>query len=144
MAVMMVRSAFLTAAVRRGRSLRALVLGLAVALSACGGGVFLGFGDGFDDSPPSVTLATAASSVAPGQSVRFVAAAADENGIDRVDFYRVDAGGAVWVGADAGSPYEVSVIAPADGRSSLSVFATATDGAGNHADSAIVSVAVTH
>ena len=113
-----------------------------LVLGACGGGVYWGFGD-VDDSPPSVTLATAVTSVQAGQSVRFVAAASDVNGIDEVVFYRVDNGGSVEVGRDASAPYESNVVAPADGRTSLGVFARAIDNTGNHADSATVSVTVT-
>lgn len=113
-----------------------------LALGACGGGVYWGFG-GVDDTPPSVTIATAATTVQAGQSVRFVAAASDVNGIDEVVFYRVDTGGSVEVGRDGSAPYEANVVAPADGRTSLGVFARAIDNTGNHADSSTVSVTVT-
>jgi hypothetical protein len=117
---------------------------LAAALgTSCGGGVYLGFGAGFDEQPPAVTLTTASTSVAAGQTVHFVAAAADENGIDNVAFYRVDTNGSVLLGSDVSSPYEWTVTAPADGRTTLSVFARATDGTGNRADSDVVTLAVT-
>lgn len=118
-----------------------MVVALGLALVACGGGVYFGFGD-FDDSLPAVSITTAATSVSPGQSVRFVAAASDESGIDHVTFYRVDAAGSVEVGRDAEAPYEVLVTAPLDGRTSLAVFARATDNTGNRADSVIVSVPI--
>lgn len=102
-----------------------------------------GFGSSFDNSPPAVTLASAATSVAAGQPVRFVAAAADENGIAQVSFYRLDPTGAVLLGRDASEPYEWTVVAPTDGRASLSVFARALDNEGNSADSAAVTVSVT-
>lgn len=124
------------------KRLPALAL-VAMLMAGCGGGVFLGFGSGFDDSPPSVTLSTAATGVAAGQTVRFVAAAADENGIDNVAFYRVDVDGSVLLGSDLSRPYEWTVSAPADGRTTLSVFARATDNNGNRADSDVVTVAVT-
>jgi len=117
----------------------ALVAACVAVLGACGGGVFFGF----DDAPPAVSLTTAASSVAAGQSVRFVAAAADESGIDSVAFYRVDGNGTVLLGSDSAEPYEWNVVAPADGRTSLSVFARATDNSGNQSDSATVTIAVT-
>ncbi|HEX6703238.1 MAG TPA: Ig-like domain-containing protein [Albitalea sp.] len=110
-------------------------------LSGCGGGVFIGFGN-FDDRPPVVSLTTASTSVGAGQPVRFAAAATDENGIDQVSFYRVDANGAVLLGSDRSEPYELTVTAPVDGRASLAVFARAFDDSGNSADSATVTVAV--
>lgn len=113
---------------------------VALALSACGGGVYWGWGG--DDSPPAVSITTAATSVVAGQGVRFVAAASDENGIDHVAFYRVDAGGALLLGIDAAVPYEWFVTAPSDGRTSLSVFARATDNNGNRADSDTVTILV--
>ncbi|HEY0855524.1 MAG TPA: Ig-like domain-containing protein [Albitalea sp.] len=112
----------------------------ALVLSGCGGGVYLGWG--FDESPPAVTLTTAATSVQAGQSVRFVAAATDENGIDQVSLYRLDGAIAVHLGTDSAAPYEWLVTAPGDGRTSLSVFARARDNSGNRADSDTVTIAV--
>ena len=122
---------------------RRLLAAVVLALHGCGGGVFVGFGSVFDDSPPSVTLTSAASSVAAGQPVRVVAAAADENGIARVSFYRLDTAGAVLLGDDRNEPYEWSVIAPTDGRTTLTVFARALDNEGNSADSVAVTLTVT-
>src|SRR4029079_5634072 len=96
---------------------RAWVVGAAAVLSGCGGGLFIGVDDRFDDSPPSVNLATAANSVVAGQAVQFVAAASDENGVDPVSFYRLDTNGSVLLGRDFSAPYEWSVVAPTDGRS---------------------------
>jgi hypothetical protein len=124
-------------------ALSLLVLLAAAALSSCGGSLSFGFGTFFDDSPPSVSVAAAQASVRAGQQVRVVAAAADENGIDSVAFYRVDGNASVLLGFDTTEPYEWQVAAPVDGRSTLDVFARATDNAGNHADSAVVSIAIT-
>lgn len=107
---------------------------LAPVLAACGGGLYIGFGDD-DFGPPSVSLAAAQTSVRAGDTVRIVAAAADENGIDEVAFYRIDGNGAVRLGSDGSSPYEWDVAVPADGRSTLRLFARATDGWGERADS---------
>jgi len=123
----------------------ALVLataGCVAALTACGGGVFVGIG-ATDDTPPVVSVATAASSVQAGQTVRFVAAAADENGIDDVAFYLVETNDSTLLGRDSDEPYEWTLTAPDDGRTSLSVFARATDKHGNEADSAIVTIPIT-
>ena len=120
-------------------------LAAAASLAACGGGIYVGWGDDdFDDFDPVVSVAAAAASVRAGESARFVAAASDENGIDEVAFYRLDAGNsAVLIGRDTSVPYEMLVSAPADGRTSLSVFARATDRSGRQGDSAAVSIPVT-
>ena len=124
---------------------RHAVLVSCVALAACGGGVTIGLGlDGtFDRSPPSVSLAASVSSVVAGQPVRLVAAAADENGIDVVAFFRLDNGQPQPLGTLGRPPYELTVNAPTDGRSVFSVFARAIDNAGNRADSAVIDIAVT-
>lgn len=116
------------------------------ALAGCGGGVSIGFGlgDSIDRSPPSVSLAAAPTSVAAGQPVRLIAAAADENGIDVVAFFRLDNGQQQPLGTLGRAPYELTVNAPDDGRTVLTVFARAIDNFGNRADSALVNVAVTH
>jgi hypothetical protein len=121
------------------------VLLSAALLSACGGGLSIGIGiDGdFDFSPPSISLAAAQGNVRAGQSVLLVAAAADENGIDSVAFYRLDNGGAVLLGSDGTEPFEWQAIAPSDGRTSMLVFARATDRAGNQADSKSVQIGIT-
>ncbi|WP_280153271.1 Ig-like domain-containing protein [Piscinibacter sp. XHJ-5] len=131
------------ARIRAALSWAALLTAAACVLHGCGGSIHFGFGDDFDDGPPSVNLTTAAVSVQAGQTARFVAAASDEDGVDRVSFYRVDGNASVLLGSDTSAPYEWNAVAPADGRSSLQVFARAVDGFGSEADSATVSVAIT-
>ena len=82
-------------ATARGRRAVVGVAGAAL-LAACNVGIWAGS----DGQPPSVSLAAAATSVAAGQSVRFIAAASDGDGIDSVAFYRVDASGPVLLGSD--------------------------------------------
>ncbi len=120
------------------------VLTHAVALAGCGGGFSLYIdGSDFDEYwPPSVSLAAAQTSVPAGQSLRLVAAASDESGIHSVAFYRLDGGSAVLLGSDGSEPFEWNAEAPTDGRTTLVVFARATDNAGNRADSANVSIAI--
>ena len=114
-------------------------------LVACGGGISIGvgIGDGFDNRPPSVSLAASPGVVVAGQPVRLVAAAADENGIDVVGFFRLDNGVPQPLGTISRPPYELVINAPADGRTVLTLFARAIDNIGNRADSALVEVAVT-
>lgn len=115
---------------------------LLAGLAACGGGLFIGIGDD-DFGPPSVSLAAAVSTVQAGSTLRVVAAAADENGIDEVAFYRIDGNVAVRLGGDGSSPYEWQVEVPDDGRTTLRLFARATDGFGDRADSDELVLAVT-
>jgi hypothetical protein len=128
---------------RLARSMLALVAPLAFA--ACGGGISfgIGIGDGFDDFPPSVSIAAAVDTIQAGQMLTLVAAAADENGIDDVVFFRVDGGTFTALGSDGSRPYEWTTVVPTDGRTELIVFARARDNAGNTADSEPITIAVT-
>jgi len=117
----------------------ALVTACGALLTACNVGIWAGS----DGQAPSISLAAATTSVTAGQSLRFVAAASDGDGIDSVAFYRVDASGPVLLGSDTAEPYQWDVVAPADGRTTLSVFARATDNIGDQTDSATVTVTVT-
>ena len=73
-----------------------------------------------------------------------VAATSDnDSGIDEVAFYRVDGGTDTRLGRRRQRAYAWDVLVPADGRSSVSVFARARDGAGNTADSNRLTIAVT-
>jgi len=118
---------------------------LAPLLGGCGGGVFIGidgdggFGDGRD---PAVNIATAQASVAPGGTLRVVAAASDADGIERVSFYRRDGGGWVRLADDLRSPYEQDIDVPNDGRSQIEVFARAFDFSGRSGDSNVLTVPV--
>lgn len=134
---------------------RTFCLAAALLLSACGGGVSLGFGSGvavgvggtfgssFDRTPPSVSLTSGASSVAAGRNLRLAAAAADESGIESVSFLRLDGDTAVVLATVGAAPYEIETIVPADGRGTATYFARANDNEGNRADSARVAVTVT-
>ena len=110
------------------------------AVAGCGGGLYLEFDD--DNLPPEVSIAAASASAPAGGSVRLVAAAADESGIDRVSFYRYDGNTAVRLGTDTAAPYEWVLSVPNDGRTSVTVFAEAVDREGNRQDSALLSIAI--
>jgi len=121
---------------------RTLALSAGVLVAGCGGGVYLEFG-GDDDLPPVIDLSASASSARAGDSVRLAAAAADENGIDHVSFYRVDGNTAVRIGSDGSPPYEWQLLVPADGRSAVTVFARAVDYADNVAESDQLTISIT-
>jgi hypothetical protein len=128
------------------RLLRCFVAPLLSALLAgCGGAISfgIGIGDGFDESPPSVSITTPVTSIQAGQQLTLVGAASDENGIDDVVFYRVDGGTFTALGSDGRAPYEWTTVVPTDGRTSLTVFARARDNAGNTADSQAITITVT-
>lgn len=113
-------------------------------LAGCGGGLYIGWGDYDDDGAPSVSITTAQTSVPAGGTLRVVAAASDDDsGIDEVAFYRVDGATDTRLGSDGSVPYEWNVPVPADGRTTVSVFARARDGAGNTANSSLLTIAVT-
>ena len=86
------------------RHTKRLVLLAVLGLGACGGGFYLDYQYGFDNTPPSVSLAVANTNVRAGDVLRVSAAAADDNGIDTVAFYRLDGNGAVLLGSDGREP----------------------------------------
>ena len=121
---------------------RVLLAALPLALAGCGGGIYLGLGDGWDDTPPSVSVVLPNGPVRAGDVLRISAAAADDDGIDSVAFYRLDNGRAVLLGSDGREPFDWQLTVPADGRTTLTVYARATDWSGNRTDSATASVDV--
>jgi hypothetical protein len=114
----------------------------AMAATACGGGVYFGWGPD-DDRPPSVSLSTAVTSAAPGQSIRFVAAATDDFGVDSVALWRIERDGSAGeVSSDSAWPWEFTTTVPADASGSVRYFARATDDVGQQSDTATVTVVV--
>ena len=123
---------------------RFATLAATLLVAGCGGGLYIGWGDYDDDGAPSVSITTAQTSVVAGGTLRVVAAASDDDsGIDEVAFYRVDGATDTRLGSDGSAPYEWNVPVPADGRTTVSVFARARDGAGNTANSSLLTIAVT-
>ena len=127
----------------------------ALLLAGCGGGVSVGFGsgggvgvgvgfvDGSDRTPPSVSPAASTTTVQAGRRLRLAAAAADESGVDSVSFLLVEGGEAVVLATLDGPPYEIDVVAPSDGRTSITVYARAIDREGNRGESGRVTIAIT-
>ncbi len=117
---------------------------LTVLLAGCGGGLYIGIGDdnGFDD-PPQVSLVASAESAAIGQPLRLAAAASDDFGVQRVQFFRLERdGSATSLGNDSTDPYEWDTTMPDTGAAEVRFFARAFDTIGQRSDSRSVAVAV--
>lgn len=128
-----------------GARARLAALACALALHACGGGLFLGFDlGGLDDRPPNVALSAAVSQAPANTIVRLAAAASDDFGVDAVSFYRQEAmGPATPLGTDNVQPYQIDTEIPASPVGTVwRYFARAFDGAGQHSDSAVVEITV--
>jgi hypothetical protein len=111
-----------------------------LALGACSVGLSLGIGP--DDDPPSVSLAAAPSTAAPGERIGLVAAASDDYEVREVQFWRVDADGDTLLGIDTGAPYAIETTLPTDAVGQVRYFARAIDDADQRARSeeAVVTV----
>jgi hypothetical protein len=115
-------------------------LAAASALTACG--LSLGIGVGPDDDPPSVNVAAAPQTAAPGELIGLVAAADDDYRVVEVQFYRVDVGGNTLLGIDSSAPYALETALPAGAVGQVSYFARAVDDAGQATVSQSVVVTV--
>jgi len=121
---------------------RALSLVALLALAGCGGGLWVGIGDGFDD-PPSVNLAASPNAARSGEPVRLAAAASDDFGIDHVAFFRLESdGSALLLGTDTAAPYQLDVAMPTTTANMVQFFARAVDDRDQASDSALVGVSV--
>jgi Bacterial Ig domain len=117
-----------------------LALCAGLVLPGCYGSLTLGIGP--DDDPPTVSLAAAPASAAPGERVALAAAAQDDYGVTEVRFYRVDVGGATLLGSDSSEPYALDTTIPLGAAGSVRYFARAFDDAGQFAQSQDVVVMV--
>jgi len=113
-------------------------MSVCTVLAACGVSVWLGP----DDDPPTVSLAAAPSSAAPGERIGLVAAASDDYAVREVEFFRVDARGDVLIGSDSSARSAIETALPTDASSEVRYFARAVDDAGQEADSQEVAVTV--
>jgi hypothetical protein len=127
----------------RHRALAAAAM--ALALAGCGGAISIGIGGDFGDfdDPPRVSLVAGSTTVAPGQTVRFAAAAADDGRVDQVSLHRVEPDGrTTLLATDTSAPYEFDVSFPAGSSGTWRFFARAIDDAGQSRDSELVSIRV--
>ncbi|HSW04225.1 Ig-like domain-containing protein [Aquabacterium sp.] len=118
-------------------------LAIAGGLAACGGGLYIAVGDDGYDDPPQVNLVASSSSASPGQGVRLAAAASDDYGVQRVQFFRIEPDGAATaLGSDGVAPFEWDTTLPATTANEVRYFARAFDDAGQATDSASIAVTV--
>ena len=90
------------------------------------------------DDPPSVALASSATSVTTASTVTLTATATDDRGVSRVEFYE----GTALLGSDTTAPYTLAIPFTSANNGSHTYTARAYDTAGQTATSAGVTVAV--
>jgi hypothetical protein len=112
---------------------------LLFALPALAAGCHDGWG--YDD-PPSVSVAASVTDALPGEVIRLVAAATDDDYVDEVDFFRIDPDGRRFLlGTDGREPWEWEAVMPNVARGeTVWFFARAYDGWGQSSDSVRVGV----
>lgn len=121
-------------------ALATLVALAATGLAGCYGSVWLGIGP--DDDPPSVSLAAAPQTAAPGELIGLVAAASDDYVVREVLFFRVDVGGDTLLARDSSEPFAIETTLPLGATGSVRYLARAVDDAGQDSDSQEVVVTV--
>jgi large repetitive protein len=121
---------------------RGIRFALLASLALAGCELSLGVGVGPDDDPPSVNLAAAPQSAAPGETIGLVAAADDDYRVVEVQFFRVDVGGDTLLGRDTSAPYALETTLPAGAAGEVRYFARAVDDADQRGESERVSVSV--
>ena len=113
-----------------------------VSLTVNGQNIPLGGGDPGDTTPPSVSLASSATSVTQASTITLTATASDASGIARVEFF--EGASATPICTDTTAPYTCGVALTAAHNGTRVYTARATDGASpaNSAVSAAVNVSV--
>jgi hypothetical protein len=128
------------------RRLRAsLALSTCLALAAgCGGGLYIGIGDGDSgDRPPSVSLTANVSGAQPGDTVRLSAAASDDYAVDEVQFFRLQFdGSSIALGSMRQPPYVLNATMPDTAAAQVQFYARAIDDVGQRSSSSPVTVQV--
>lgn len=126
-------------AVQGKRSFIGATAGLLLALLAgCGGGVYVEL----DGPPPDISLATSVTTALRGQPLQLVAAVSAANGVDSVDFYRLDFGRSVLLGSVYEPPAKWNTSVPFNAGSSVAYFARVCDQAGYCTSSEVATVFV--
>ena len=99
----------------------------ALLLAGCGGG---GAYVEIEGPPPEITLTTSVTEAVRGQPVQLAAAVTAANGLDHIDFYRVDFGRSVFLGSTGPAQRRWDTAIPINAGSQVSYFAQACDLAG--------------
>lgn len=115
----------------------ALVALAAAALAGCGGGYVEASGP-----PPDISMTASTSVAMRGEPIRLVAAASASNGMDSVDFYRIDPTWDTRLGSIYGPPVQFDTSIPVNAGASVSYYARACDVAGYCTNSQVVTVTV--
>lgn len=126
------------------RSLLASVPLVAALLSACGGGLYVEASGGYGGPPPTISLTASTGVARRGDLIRLSAAISAPNGIDRVNFYRIDPGVSTLLATLNGPPAQLDTPIPVNAGNSVGYWARVCDNAGYCAESATVTVAVTN
>jgi hypothetical protein len=111
---------------------------LLATLAGCGGGVYVEA----NGPPPDISLATSSNYAVRGQALQLVAAVSASNGVDSVDFYRIDFGQAVLLGSVYQPPAKWNTAVPVNAGTSVAYYARVCDQAGYCTSSAVETVAV--
>lgn len=110
----------------------------ALALAGCGGGVYVtAYGP-----PPEISLAASTNQTVLGQPIRLIGAVSSSNGMDYVDFYRIDPTQDTRLGTVYGPPVQFDTSIPLNAGYSVSYYARACDVAGYCTNSQVVTVSV--
>lgn len=111
-----------------------------LALTACGGGVYV---EGeVDGPPPAISLTTSVTDAQPGEVIQLAAAVTASNGIDYVDFYRIDSTRDVVLGGVTRPPARWDTTIPTNAGDSVRYYARVCDLAGYCTDSRVQTVYV--
>lgn len=101
---------------------RFLALALPTLLCACGGGELY-----IPGPPPDIALTTSVTDARRGDVVQLSAAVTASNGIDYVDFYRIDYGQSVLLGTVSHPPARLDTVVPFNAGDRVAYFARVCD-----------------
>ncbi len=133
----------MTTQIHRAKHAPRAFLGIATGallalLAGCGGGAYVEI----DGPPPDISLAASSNYAVRGQALQLVAAVSASNGIDSVDFYRIDYGQSVLLGSVYQPPAKWNTAVPINAGSTVAYFARVCDQAGYCTSSAVETVGV--